>query len=180
MKSNNPYEAPKGNLQQDNENFAQVKIFSTKGRLGRLRYVAYAFALMFIAQIIVVVGTSSTTYATNAGSATSGLVFVIFAFAAVLGLMLGIQRCHDLDKSGWLILVSLIPIINFFFTLYLIFAPGTEGENRFGASPPPNTLAVKILASIFPAIFFLGIIAAIAIPTYIDYVNRAKQSQSVN
>ena len=174
MRPDNPYVTPKGNLQQETEKFAQIRIFSTKGRLGRLRYIAYAFTLMFIAQILVVVGTPSIIVATSDGPASSALIFAVFSCAAVLGLMLGMQRCHDLDKSGWLILLSLIPIINFFFTLYLIFAPGTQGANRFGMPPPPNTLVVKILALIIPAIFLIGIVAAMVIPAYMDFIYRAQ------
>jgi len=174
MQTNNPYEAPKGNIQRDSEEFSQVSIFAIKGRLGRLRYVAYAFGLMFVAQLLVVLAASALVNTTSFGSASNLLIYGIYVPVAVLGIMLGIQRCHDLNITGWLILVSLIPIVNIFFILYLIFAPGTDGSNRFGAPPPPNTLGVKILASILPIIFILGIVAAIAIPMYMNYVNRVQ------
>jgi Tfp pilus assembly major pilin PilA len=41
----------------------------------------------------------------------------------------------------------------------------------------PNTRAVKILAWVFPAFFVLGIVAAIALPAYQQYVMRAKAAQ---
>lgn len=39
-----------------------------------------------------------------------------------------IRRMHDVDKSGWFML---IPIYN----LILVFTPGTKGSNRFGPDP---------------------------------------------
>lgn len=49
--------------------------------------------------------------------------------------LLDIRRLHDLDKSGWLVLIMLIPIINLLFIVYLLVAKGTTGPNRFGNDP---------------------------------------------
>jgi uncharacterized membrane protein YhaH (DUF805 family) len=49
---------------------------------------------------------------------------------------LGIKRFHDRDKSGWWVLIALIPVIGWIW--YLIeagFLPGTAGPNRFGPDP---------------------------------------------
>lgn len=49
--------------------------------------------------------------------------------------MLMIRRLHDLNKTGWLCLIMLIPVINTLFGIYLLFAPGTVGYNDYGADP---------------------------------------------
>jgi uncharacterized membrane protein YhaH (DUF805 family) len=49
---------------------------------------------------------------------------------------MGIKRLHDLDKSGWLYLLGFVPIVNFFFAIYLIVWKGTDGVNKYGA---PNS-----------------------------------------
>ncbi|MBQ7198976.1 MAG: DUF805 domain-containing protein, partial [Selenomonadaceae bacterium] len=46
-----------------------------------------------------------------------------------------IKRLHDLDKGGLWVLIMLIPIVDFFFGLYLLFAKGTDGYNQYGADP---------------------------------------------
>jgi uncharacterized membrane protein YhaH (DUF805 family) len=47
-----------------------------------------------------------------------------------------IRRWHDLGRSGWMTLLLLIPFVNFFVFLYLLFAPGIAQENvSSGASP---------------------------------------------
>jgi hypothetical protein len=70
-------------------------------------------------------------------------------------------------------LLALIPFVG----LIWLFKSGTPGSNRFGAPPPPNTTGVKVLACIAPAIAIIGILAAIAIPAYQDYVTRAQEAQ---
>ena len=60
-------------------------------------------------------------------SAVTGSDAVGYAIQAAFwipGLAVSIRRMHDLDKSGWFIL---IPIYNFILTL----TPGTSGSNRF-------------------------------------------------
>lgn len=48
-----------------------------------------------------------------------------------------IRRLHDTDRSGWWILISLVPLIGglVLFVFYLI--EGTRGPNRFGPDPKP-------------------------------------------
>jgi len=53
------------------------------------------------------------------------------------GLALAIRRLHDLDRSGWWILLALIPIIGFVILIIWFCTKGTEGPNRFG----PDRLA---------------------------------------
>lgn len=47
-----------------------------------------------------------------------------------------VKRLHDLGKSGWYALVVLIPFLNLLFILYLGFAPGNIGANKYGEEPP--------------------------------------------
>jgi uncharacterized membrane protein YhaH (DUF805 family) len=50
--------------------------------------------------------------------------------------MLGIKRFHDRDKSGWWLLISLVPLIGPLWLLVeLGFLQGSEGANRFGPDP---------------------------------------------
>ena len=48
---------------------------------------------------------------------------------------ISVRRLHDLDKDGLLVLLTFVPLLNGFFELYLLFAPGTVGDNRYGADP---------------------------------------------
>ena len=43
-----------------------------------------------------------------------------------------VRRLHDIDKSGWFMLLGLIPPIGFIILLYLLAQKGTEGPNKYG------------------------------------------------
>ena len=47
-----------------------------------------------------------------------------------------VKRLHDLGRSGWYALVVLIPFFNLLFILYLGFAPGNTGANKYGEGTP--------------------------------------------
>lgn len=65
-----------------------------------------------------------------------GLLAVLVYFALfIVGLSVNVRRCHDLNYSGWLVLATLIPYVNFLIGLYLLCAPGTKGPNRYGPDP---------------------------------------------
>jgi hypothetical protein len=86
-----------------------------------------------------------------------------------INVLLTIQRSHDFNVSGWLSLILLIPLVPLIFWII----PGTEGTNRFGPQPPPNKGAGVIVIVLLLLFAILGILAAIAIPAYQEYVARA-------
>ena len=63
------------------------------------------------------------------------LVFSILVIANIIPLYAaGVRRLHDTDKSGWMVLISVIPLIGLYIIVLLI-ADGTKGKNRFGPKP---------------------------------------------
>jgi uncharacterized membrane protein YhaH (DUF805 family) len=45
-----------------------------------------------------------------------------------------VRRLHDLNRSEWWALLALVPIINVFMAIYLIFFKGTPGPNKYDIS----------------------------------------------
>jgi uncharacterized membrane protein YhaH (DUF805 family) len=166
MATVNPYRAPAAAVADASEQYGEVSIFSASGRIGRARYIAYAIALWLVLTLVVVL---------SALLGKVGMVLMVVAYigALVLGFMLSIQRAHDFNASGWLAILSLVPLVNLIF----LFIPGTDGENRFGLKTPPNSVGVLVAAWMLPVIFGVGILAAIALPAYQDYVKRAQAKQ---
>lgn len=63
-------------------------------------------------------------------------VLVIFSLGTIVpALAVSVRRMHDLDKSGWWVLVSLVPLVGPWVYLYLTLKDGTPDSNRYGASP---------------------------------------------
>jgi uncharacterized membrane protein YhaH (DUF805 family) len=46
----------------------------------------------------------------------------------VVAILMVLRRLRDLETTGWAILVMFVPVVNFLFSLYLIFAPGKRGK----------------------------------------------------
>ena len=63
------------------------------------------------------------------------LLGIIMVFINISFLMLSIRRLHDLNKSGWLILIAVVPLIDIAFFIYLLACQGTSGPNDFGTEP---------------------------------------------
>jgi uncharacterized membrane protein YhaH (DUF805 family) len=64
------------------------------------------------------------------------VVLIVFALATVIpSLAVQVRRFHDQDKTGWLILLGLIPFIGGIILLVFMCLDGTPGPNRFGPDP---------------------------------------------
>ena len=60
----------------------------------------------------------------------------LFALATLLpSLGVSIRRLHDLDKSGWWLLLAFLPLIGSLILLYWLIQRGTGRDNRFGPDP---------------------------------------------
>jgi uncharacterized membrane protein YhaH (DUF805 family) len=170
--TSNPYAAPRANVVRgdDPEQYGEIKIFSASGRIGRVRFIGYTFGMTALIGILMAIAVGAVGIA----DPTLALVVAGVGYVAliVVQILLTIQRSHDFNVTGWLCLISLIPLA----ALIFWFVPGTPGENNYGKPPPPNTAGAVILACILPIIVIVGILAAIAIPAYQDYAQRAAEA----
>lgn len=156
---------------------ADVRFFDLTSRIGRLRYLAYGVGLWLLLMVGVLLGAALVTVSTPLGYAVIGVVYVALI---VLSIAFGVRRLHDQDKTGWLMLLMIIPIANLVLLVFLLFLPGSIGENRFGPQPPPNTGWVIAGAVCYIGLIPLaGILAAIALPAYQDYMARAQTSEAI-
>jgi len=70
------------------------------------------------------------------GTTGYGPIYVLYSlFAFLPGLANSVRRMHDIGKSGWMILVGLIPLIGAIWLLILFATEGNKGENEYGPDP---------------------------------------------
>lgn len=100
-----------------------------KGRMARLPYFGFWIVVMMLLVFVFTSGVLSLRGEGEILGLGALIITHLILFYSV------IKRLHDLDKSGWWSLLILIPKLNFAFTIYLLFAKGTEGANRFGEAP---------------------------------------------
>ncbi len=94
-----------------------------KGRARRKEY--WSFYLFFLIIIFGLVLLSQLLGTALTGPALIGL-FELAMFVPLLAA--GVRRMHDVDRSGWYLL---IPI----YSLILAFTEGTHGPNQYGPDP---------------------------------------------
>ena len=120
--------------------------FSCSGRLNRKPYICRGIAVTFVSTAL-----AFLLFFAFAGFPPSrqykypeyvwlhvALFILIFVLTIWVGFSLGVRRCHDVEKSGWWLLLGLIPYINVAWGLYLIFKRGTIGQNKYGDDPIRN------------------------------------------
>lgn len=67
------------------------------------------------------------------GSGGMPMFSSLWSLAVLLpSLAVGARRLHDTDRSGWWLLIGLIPLIGFIVLIVFYVQKGTEGQNRFG------------------------------------------------
>lgn len=114
--------------------------FSFQGRIRRIEYFLSAIIGSIVSGIAWALGIGTVVLGAASGSAGGSFFGILIGFAALVGgvwfsLAQGVKRVHDLNKSGWMILLCCIPVVGFIFALYFLFADGTVGPNQYGEDP---------------------------------------------
>jgi uncharacterized membrane protein YhaH (DUF805 family) len=72
----------------------------------------------------------------DAGTGLAGLLYGVFVLGAIIpSLALAVRRLHDLDRSGWMLLMWFVPVYGVILLLLWDCTRGSEGPNRFGKDP---------------------------------------------
>lgn len=135
-------------------------LFSCSGRINRQRYwigflQIIAFMILPLMLLFAVSGAMEVTAAVNNDTSSApGTLFkaiatiitiIIFGLMVYSSLALRIKRLHDMNSSGWLCLLTFIPLVGIIFTIVIGCIEGTVGANKYGADPllrtplPPQT-----------------------------------------
>ncbi|WP_367399245.1 DUF805 domain-containing protein [Halomonas sp. DN3] len=120
------------------------RLWSTRGRIGRIRYCSRlaAVGLIYNLTLFVPLYLDHLYPATLTQSTFTILIYAYASLYSVFSLFAILQakrRLNDQGRSGWALLIGLIPLINVWLVISLIFFRGTPGSNPFGPPPSPST-----------------------------------------
>jgi uncharacterized membrane protein YhaH (DUF805 family) len=103
------------------------------GRARRKEY--WYFVLFYVLAFIVLLVVDEVT-GTLDEEAGIGLLSAIFVLATIIPLLaVTVRRLHDTDRSGWWVLINLVPIIGGIVLLVFTLLDSQPGANRFGPNP---------------------------------------------
>lgn len=160
-----PYAPPSSLVGEVMPMHGELKPFSVSGRIGRLRYLAWSLVVVLASAGLFGIAGIIMAISSIAGVICMGLIFIGML---VVNVQIGVQRLHDFGWSGWLLLLNLVPVVGTIFPFVMMLVPGSKDVNRSGSPPPPNSLSVKILATLWLLVILIGVAAALTVPTLVD------------
>lgn len=119
----------------DKEAVFKELFFTSAGRLNRKSYIYRSIFLSFALGIIQLILELATAAIEALELLFAVMILALCIFGFVASIMMLARRLHDLDKSGWWMLLLFVPLVNILFYIYILFFKGTEGPNQYGEDP---------------------------------------------
>ena len=70
-----------------------------------------------------------------------GLLSSVYSIGVLIpSLALSVRRLHDIGRTGWWVLISIIPVIGAVVLLVFMLLDSEPGSNRYGANPKEGIL----------------------------------------
>jgi uncharacterized membrane protein YhaH (DUF805 family) len=103
---------------------------------GRSRRKEYWYFVLFSLIVSLVLSAIDALLGTFSSSTNVGLLGGIYGLAIIIpSIAVSVRGLHDIDRTGWWVLISLVPVIGTIILLVFAVLDGTPGENRFGPNP---------------------------------------------
>jgi uncharacterized membrane protein YhaH (DUF805 family) len=107
------------------------------GRARRKEYWMFFLFNMIFAFLAAIIDNVVGTASPELGY---GIFYGIYALALFIpGLAVGVRRLHDVGKSGWMLLIVLIPLIGAIWLLVLMVTDSQQRSNKWGENPKEIT-----------------------------------------
>lgn len=102
---------------------------------GRARRAEYWYFVLFNVIVSIVLAVIDIILGTG-GDTGVGILGALYSLAVMLpGLGVSVRRLHDIGRSGWWLLLGIIPIIGGLILLYWAIQDSESGANQYGPYP---------------------------------------------
>jgi uncharacterized membrane protein YhaH (DUF805 family) len=99
------------------------------GRAGRAEFWWFVLANVVVYVALLILAQISSIFL---------VLYFLYALAILVpSIAVAIRRLHDTDKSGWLLLIGLVPLVGAIVLLVFYAMESTKGPNQFGPGPEP-------------------------------------------
>lgn len=100
------------------------------GRARRSEYWWFA-----LTGVIVSVALNIVSSISDGMNAVAGLVGLVYWLGTLIpSLAVAVRRLHDTGKSGWMLLLALIPLVGAIILIVFLASDSAKGSNKYGAS----------------------------------------------
>ncbi|SCB77344.1 DUF805 domain-containing protein [Gilliamella intestini] len=105
------------------------------GRARRQEYWMFTLFGFLLNLALSIVGVILISISTSLVSVTNIISFVVWAALFLPSLAVAVRRLHDTDRSGWWVLIALVPLIGAIVLLVFACMDSTPGSNQYGENP---------------------------------------------
>jgi uncharacterized membrane protein YhaH (DUF805 family) len=103
---------------------------------GRARRSEYWYFVLFNMVFAISAMILDSVIGLNFDPLPYGWLYLLYVLAVFIpGLAVGVRRLHDINKSGWFMLIAFVPLIGGIWLLVLFCTEGTPGINSYGDNP---------------------------------------------
>ena len=100
------------------------------GRARRSEYWWFTLTSVIVSVVLNIVGSVS-----DGMNAVAGLVLVVYSLGTLIpSLAVAVRRLHDTGRSGWMLLLALIPLVGAIILIVFAVSDSAKGSNKYGAS----------------------------------------------
>jgi len=109
------------------------RYFDFSGRSRRKEY--WFFGLWYVLFAVFVYFTEQAMFS-GLKKDEAGVLTIIYELVMFIpGLSVAVRRLHDTGRSGWMVLIMVIPVVGIIWYLVLMFRDSTRGDNEYGPNP---------------------------------------------
>lgn len=118
--------------------FAPLRKFADfNGRARRSEYWLFYLFCLVVGIVLTFIGNMALGAPDPSNPFSGGtLLSLIFNLAILIpSIAVGVRRLHDTDRSGWWLLIILVPLVGIIVLIIFFVLDGTPGPNKFGPDP---------------------------------------------
>ena len=105
------------------------------GRARRKEYWYFILLSTVISTVLTIIDSVTGTFSTDS---EVGLLSGIYLLATLVpSLSVTVRRLHDTNRSGWWLVVGVVPVIGVIILIVLLATDGNPENNDYGANPKP-------------------------------------------
>jgi uncharacterized membrane protein YhaH (DUF805 family) len=106
------------------------------GRAGRPEFWYFTLFHALVLLSLVIIDNLLGLFGPTVGIGVLSGIYMVAA--AIPSICVGVRRLHDTNRSGWWVLLSILPYIGALILYILLALRSTDGENDYGGEPNPS------------------------------------------